>query len=671
MPRIFISYRRDDSAAHTGRIYDRLEGEFGHDQVFMDVSAIRPGLNFVEVVEQAVGVCDALVAVIGREWLTASDPSGSGGRRLEDPADLVRLEIGTALRRDIRVIPVLVQGAQMPPAVDLPEDLKELVHRNALEVSDNRFRTDIDQLIKALEAPATEVLTDSVFVESAQLSDGGFVGREREMADLKVALEDAMAGRGRLVMLVGEPGIGKTRTAQELTSLAERRGALVLWGRIREEPGAPPYWPWIQIIRAYVEQHDSDTLRSQMGPGASAIVEIVAEAREKLPAIPIAPQIDDPEAARFRLFESITTFLTRATQEQSLVLVMDNLHWADASSLRLLEFMAQDMQNSKMLIVGTYRDVDISRGHPLYHALGELSRQRIFTRIPVRGLEEEEVGEMIQVAGSIRPPPELVTLVHQQTEGNPLFVLEVIRLLDQEGMLEPERLADMRLWQFRVPEGIREVIGRRLDRLSPACNEVLKVASVIGREFSLGVLHRLADNNSANIGLRLTQQHLLAALEEALAVKVIEEPPQAAVGCYQFAHALIQQTLSSELSLTRRVQLHASIAGALEEAYGPEADRHAAELAHHFGEAQTLLGKEKLVRYSLLAGERALASYAHEEASTQFEKALVAKEGSSTDREGATDAETASPTWCRFVSGRFQCGSGRLRAARRDIRWSP
>ncbi len=150
MPKIFISYRRDDSGGRAGRLYDRLIDHFGQGQVFMDVDAIRPGLNFVEVVEQAVGVCDGLVAVIGRDWLQASDATGS--RRLEDPSDLVRLEIATALKRDIPVIPVLVQGAQMPQATDLPEDLTELAHRNALEVSDNRFRADIDQLIRALDA---------------------------------------------------------------------------------------------------------------------------------------------------------------------------------------------------------------------------------------------------------------------------------------------------------------------------------------------------------------------------------------------------------------------------------------------------------------------------------------------------------------------------------------
>ena len=167
---------------------------------------------------------------------------------------------------------------------------------------------------------------------------GTFVGRQREMADLKAALEDSLAGHGRLVMLVGEPGIGKTRTAQELVALATKRGALALWGRIREEQGAPAYWPWVQMLRTYVGQQSPQDLHSLLGSGASEIARIVPEVNEKLPDAPAAPRLDDPGTARFRLFESIATFLKNATRRQPLVLVLDNLHWADSFSLQFLEF---------------------------------------------------------------------------------------------------------------------------------------------------------------------------------------------------------------------------------------------------------------------------------------------------------------------------------------------
>ncbi len=161
MPRIFISYRRDDSAAHAVRLYDRLEGHFGQDKVFMDIDAIRPGMDFVEAVQQAIAASDGFIAVIGKDWLTASD--GAGGRRLDQPDDLVRLEIAAALELGILVIPVLVQEARMPAAAELPEGLKNLASRNALAMSDARFRSDVDRLIQALEAPTTEGPADSVF----------------------------------------------------------------------------------------------------------------------------------------------------------------------------------------------------------------------------------------------------------------------------------------------------------------------------------------------------------------------------------------------------------------------------------------------------------------------------------------------------------------------------
>ncbi|MCH7714292.1 MAG: ATP-binding protein, partial [Chloroflexi bacterium] len=173
-----------------------------------------------------------------------------------------------------------------------------------------------------------------------------FVGRQREMETLATALEDALSGHGRMVMLVGEPGIGKTRTAQELASHAAARGAQALWGWCYEEQGAPPYWPWVQAIRSYVQQTDSERLRSEMGAGAASIVEIVPEIRAKLPGLEKAPELE-PEQARFRLFDSITSFLKNASQSQPLMLVLDDLHWADKPSFLLLQFLARELASAQ------------------------------------------------------------------------------------------------------------------------------------------------------------------------------------------------------------------------------------------------------------------------------------------------------------------------------------
>ena len=353
-----------------------------------------------------------------------------------------------------------------------------------------------------------------------------------------------------------------------------------------------------------------------------------------MPDLKSAPALEDPEQARFRLFDSITTFLKTAGQNKPLVLILDDLHWADKPSLMMLEFVARELSGARLLLVGTYRDVELSRRHPLAQTLGELTRQRLFQRVILRGLAQEDVDRFIEVTSGLTPPPGLVAAVYAQTEGNPLFVTEVVRLLVQEGELTTEaarnreslRPGSGQAWTVRIPEGVREVIGRRLDRLSERCNETLTVASVIGREFDMGVLVRLVEGPSAMPGERMSEDRMLEVLEEALAAQVIKELPQA-LGRYEFTHALIHETLAEELSLTRRVRLHARIAETLEELYGADADARAVELAHYYSQAEAVLGSEKLVHYSLLAGERALATYAREEALAHFERALAAKLG--------------------------------------------
>ena len=186
-------------------------------------------------------------------------------------------------------------------------------------------------------------------------------------------------------MLVGEPGIGKTRTAQELASHAATLGVQVLWGRCYEGEGAPPYWPWVQPLRSYIQSKDPEQLRSEMGPGAASIAGIISEVREKLPDLEPPPALE-PEQARFRLFDSITSFLKNAARSQPLMLVLDDLQWADRSSLLLLEFIGPELGGTGLLLVGAYRDVEVSRRHPLSQTLGALVREQLFHRVQLDGL---------------------------------------------------------------------------------------------------------------------------------------------------------------------------------------------------------------------------------------------------------------------------------------------
>ena len=265
-----------------------------------------------------------------------------------------------------------------------------------------------------------------------------FVGRQREIDELNSALEDAWSGQGRLVMLMGEPGIGKTRTTQELASQAAARGAQVLWGWCYEEEGAPPYWPWVQSIRSYIQQRTSEQLRSEMGAGATDIAEVIPDLRGKLPDLNSPPTVE-PEQARFRLFDSLTAFLKNASQTQPLMLVLDDLHWADRPSLLLLQFLARQLSESRLLLVGCYRDVELSRQHLVYDTLAQLSREPVFQRVLLRGISEADTAHFIGAAANIQPSPRLVEAIYTHTEGNPFSMIEVIRLLREQGKLSDER----------------------------------------------------------------------------------------------------------------------------------------------------------------------------------------------------------------------------------------
>ncbi|NQW15976.1 MAG: protein kinase [Chloroflexi bacterium] len=454
------------------------------------------------------------------------------------------------------------------------------------------------------------------------MAGGVFVGRQREMDQLKATLENALAGHGAMVALVGEPGIGKTRTSLELETYAGLRNAQVLWGRCYEGGGAPPYWPWVQAIRSYIAGREPDDLRREMGSTASVISEIVDDVKERLPDVQAPVRLEDPESARFRLFDSITTFLRNAGQVRPIILILDDLHWADKPSLLLLEFVVRELASSRILVLGTYRDMELNRRHPLSMTLGDLTRERLFERVILRGLTREDIARFIEIAAGIVPPRGLVDAVHTQTEGNPLFVTETVRLLIQEGDLHSESLGERDSWTVRIPEGVREVIGRRLDRLSERCNEMLTVASIVGRRFSLDQMKVLMED--------LTEDRLLDTLDEGLAARVIDELPDR-VGWYEFAHAMFQETLAEELSATRTVRMHARIAEALESLYGDEAHAHADELVAHFAEAETVLGTEKLVEYSQSAGDQALNAYAYEDAHAILSRALEAISDDETD----------------------------------------
>jgi DNA-binding SARP family transcriptional activator len=452
--------------------------------------------------------------------------------------------------------------------------------------------------LAAEDEPAAEPVAES--------PRGAFVGRQRELAQLVGGLDDAFAGRGRLFLLVGEPGIGKSRLAEELIAQARARGAQVLVGRCWEAGGAPAYWPWVQSLRAYAREAEPDALRAQLGAGAADLANIVPEFRERLPDLPEPPSLES-EAARFRLFDAATEFLRRASESRPIVLLLDDLHAADAPSLLLLRFVGRQLASSRMLVLGAYRDVDPIPGQPLTETLVEVAREPGTRGLALGGLSEREVGDYIELSTGAPGPPRLARAIHVETEGNPLFVSELVRLLDADGRIVH---ADT---HPRIPQGVRAVIAQRVGRLSERCQDVLVAASVMGREFGLDALARLS---------QMPRDALLDVLDEAMAERVLGDVP-GSPGRLRFGHALIRDTLYDELSSARRLQLHRDAAEALEIVYAADLDGHLAELAHHlFIAAPTGVGDEAF-DYARRAGDRATTQLAYEEAVRLYEMALT------------------------------------------------
>lgn len=451
-----------------------------------------------------------------------------------------------------------------------------------------------------------------------------FVGRERELEALRAAVDQGIAGRGRVVALAGEPGIGKTRTAQLLSDYAESHGLRVLWGRCHEEPGAPPYWPWYQVLRTYIASQDEATLVQVLGDAAGHIAELVPEISQRIAGVQPVSRTTDPAQARYRLFDAIAGFWKRASACEPLLLIVDNVHWADASSLRLLEFMAPEIGASRLLMLVTYRDMELSRAHPLSATLAELAKQGAFQRIKLGGLSLAETSRFIEAATGASHSAELLARVHDQTEGNPLFVAEMARFLVEEASLGGAGHDKRRVRGApnRIPEGIKEAIGTRLNRLSPACNALLANAAVIGRRFDLRVLAQLPGDPG--------EDARMAAIEEALGAAVIE--PAAEPGSYSFSHALIRETLYAEVPATRRSRLHLRIGAILETLYQQDPAPVLSALAHHYCAALPGGDAAKAVEYARRAAERANEVFAYEAAASFYELALQALEGTADAR---------------------------------------
>ena len=444
-----------------------------------------------------------------------------------------------------------------------------------------------------------------------------FVGRESERGQAEQVWARATKGRHQLLLLAGDPGIGKTRFAMEFARSRAADGATVLIGRCDEE-ALIPYQPFVEALTWYARVCPELELRGQLAAigGGAELSPLVPELVRRLPDLPVPPQMS-ADAERYRLFEAVTTLLARASTPHPVLLVLDDLHWADKATLLMLRHIVRSPDHAAVCIVGTYRESELARTHPLSDVLADLRREQTVTRLSLRGLDEQHVNGLIASLVGGDTPRQLASYVTEHTDGNPFFVAETLRHLAETGVLaQMSQRSSAHIGELGLPEGVKEVIGRRLSRLTPECNTVLALASVVGREFDVAVIEALED---------LPGDRLLDAIDEARRARLVDEAP-GRPDRFSFAHSLIRETLYGELTSSRRVRLHRRVGEVIERLAEGRTDPPVADLAYHFVQAASGDTAEKAIAYSIRAGDRAAEALAHEEALRFYEGALQALE---------------------------------------------
>jgi predicted ATPase len=512
---------------------------------------------------------------------------------------------------DARPVVPSWHNREVPPALDML-----ILHMLEKRPQDRPLTAQevADALLSIAADPSgvSEAAANKTVRPLERLAGGVFVGRRAEIDELRAGFHAALDGAGSIAQIIGEPGSGKTALAEQVLTYAQLRGADVVRSHCHESEGAPAYWPWVQLLRAYVSTHPTDQVLTMMGEGASAIVELDAEIRKRLPQVAPALALE-PEQARFRLFDSVTSTFKNASGIRMLVLFIDDLQWADAASLRLLQFLAREIREAKLFVIATLRPSQYASLHPLAQTLGMLAGQDANRRVMLQGLNEGEVGRFIEMTIGNTPRATLVRSVQQRTEGNPFFVKEVVRLLVADRQLPFDDQTDS--WTIRLPQSVREVITRRVGQVSEECQALLATASVIGYQFDLSVLRRTSD---------IEPDRVLDGIDAAIAgLLVVEDKP---TGTYHFSHELIRETLYEAIGGSRRMQLHRRIGAALESSSSEKLESLSEVLAYHFFEAIPLGEVEKAIHYAVQAGWRADRLFAYEEAAGHYDIALRALE---------------------------------------------
>jgi predicted ATPase/KaiC/GvpD/RAD55 family RecA-like ATPase len=441
------------------------------------------------------------------------------------------------------------------------------------------------------------------------------VDRTEEMNVLKEAVYRAVHGEGGLVFIHGEAGIGKTRLVRELGAYAQSRGVKVLYGRcpaLFRMDGVPPYVLWKEIIKDYLGECTPEQLNRVIGFYPAEVAKLVPEISQKLRAFPQSFPIS-PEQEQNRLFEAVSQFIINISQENSLLVVLDDLQWTDPSSLLLMHYLARGVQKTPLLLLGAYRSTDIDTKHPLTPVLAELNRERLPQEIQLKRMSLSDVSEMIKnILEQENVPQEFCTLVYEKTKGNPFFAEEVVKSLKEEGIIyrEGNKWAFKDVSSIEFPETVKNVVKARFSRLDEDCQNVLTMASFIGNDFTLEAMCAVTG---------IEEDKLLKLMDKMFKTGLIKEQIVRGEGICSFADILVRDVVYEEVSPLTRKKTHGVVGCALENVYVKTVDEHYGELASHFLESGD---KGKALGYFLKAGDKAAKIYANSEAASYFQSAL-------------------------------------------------
>jgi len=441
------------------------------------------------------------------------------------------------------------------------------------------------------------------------------IGRDRELARLVDRIRDVSGGRGGLVLLAGEAGIGKTRLAEEAAAEAEREGAFVLWGRCFEGEYAPPYAPLAEALGPHVAVAGREELRADLGSGATALAQLVPGIRDALVDLAEPPPVP-PEEERFRLLDAMAQFLVARSRRAPVLLVLDDLHWADRSTVAMIRHLIRFVPRERILILGAYPDIELDADHPLVDLLGVVAREAGVEHVDVKALEAPDVTRLLAAYAGHEVEERVGEAWYRQTEGNPFFIQELLRHLIEEGTLfqgpEGRWITAKPLAQLGVPQRVREVVTRRVARLSRPAQQLLQAAAAFDGPFRFEAVEAMAG---------LTEFDALDALDETLAMRLLA--PAGQPETYVFIRTLIRQTIYRELSPSRQLRLHRRAADALEalRAAKPGLDL-AGETAVQYHRSREMAGAERGVAPALAAADKAQTTGGYDEAGILIRMAL-------------------------------------------------